>query len=125
MLNFDHSAISSFSTYLKNTLKEIFNGHHNDANCKEYQERYERVHKKAPPPCKFKEHPELIPNLLQKVVIDSDGQAEELQSPFVSDQSDFERSDQTQDVQTVSNQIDERKPKQGLRAKLASLFKRK
>ena len=68
---------SLFSTDLKNTLEEIVNGYHNDAKCKEYQEYYESKHGKTPPPCKFKDHPELIPNLLEKVIIDSDGQVKE------------------------------------------------
>ena len=64
---------SSFSTSLKNTLEEIVDGHHNDANCKKYQEQYVKDYGKASPPCKFKDHPELIPNLLEKIFIDSDG----------------------------------------------------
>ena len=60
----------SFSTKLKTTLEEIVSGHHNDANCKEFQEKYERRHGKAPQPCKFKDHPKQIPNLLEKIVSD-------------------------------------------------------
>ena len=62
---------SSFSSDLKTTLEEIVSGHHNDANCKKFQEKHERNHGKAPQPCKFKDHPEQIQELLEKIVVDS------------------------------------------------------
>ena len=66
--------ILSFSTKLKKTLLKIVNGHHNDTNCKKYQEFYERRHEKAPPTCKFKDHPKQIQSLLDKIVIGSNGE---------------------------------------------------
>ena len=38
---------------MKTTLKEIVSGHHNDANCKTYQNKYKRIHGKAPQSCKY------------------------------------------------------------------------
>ena len=60
----------SFSSDLKTTLEEIVSRHHNDANCKKFQKEHKRKHGKAPQPCKFKDHPEQIPKLLEKIVIE-------------------------------------------------------
>ena len=85
-------------------LKEIVNRHQNNANCKKYHSKYEKLYGKALPPCKFKDHPGLIQNLL-----DCAGEVEEFQIPFVSDESDSkesdsEGSDSTQDAHTEPDQ---------------------
>ena len=80
---------SIFSTLLKDTLEEIVNGHHNDENCKEYEEKYESIHRKSPQFCRFKDHPDLIPKLLDKIFIESNDEVEDSQQS----QSDSEESD--------------------------------
>ena len=78
---------SIFSTLLKDTLEEIVNGHHNDDNCKEYEEYYKRDHGKAPQSCKFKDHPNLISKLLDKIAIEPND-VQDSQSPFDSEEND-------------------------------------
>ena len=62
-----------FSSKLKTALEEIVSGQNNDAKCKEFQEEHEKYYGVAPPKCKFKENPEEIPKLIEKIVIGKDG----------------------------------------------------
>ena len=102
---------------MKGILEEIVETHHNDYNCNRYQSNYKGAYGKAPPSCKFEDHPELIQNLLEKIIIGSDCDVEESQSP-----SDSKESDSTQ-IET--EQPSSRKPKVSLRNKFKSFFKRK
>ena len=58
---------------MKTALKEIVSGQHNDAECKEFQEKHERKYGVAPQQCKFQKNPGEIPKLLDKIVIEEDG----------------------------------------------------
>ena len=58
---------------MKTALQEIVSGQHNDEKCKEFQERHKEEYGVAPPKCKFKENPEEIPKLIEKIVIGEDG----------------------------------------------------
>ena len=54
---------------MKTALEEIVSGQHNDAKCKEFQKEHKEKYGVAPPQCKFKENPEEIPKLIEKIVI--------------------------------------------------------
>ena len=75
------TTFSCFSSRLITALEEIFHGQHNDANCKKWQEKHERIHGKVPQPCKFKDNHEEIPKLLEKLVIGTNGDVQVVQRP--------------------------------------------
>ena len=58
---------TSFRSELITTLSKIVHGHHNYDKCKKYAEKHERKHGKAPLSCKFKDYPEAISKLLEKI----------------------------------------------------------
>ena len=119
---------SIFSTLLKKTLEEIVNGHHNNENCKIYEEKHERTHGKAPQFCRFKDHLDLIPKLLDKIVIEANDDVQDSQSPLDSEENDCVSKPQNkvmvvQDEPEISASVE--KPKRGLRTKLKNFFLRK
>ena len=57
------------SSEFNSTLVEIVNGYHNDVNCEGYQEEHKEKHGKATQLCKFKDQPEKIANLMEKILI--------------------------------------------------------
>ena len=58
-----------FSNPEKLFFEEMLNGRHNDELCIEYQQNHKRKFQTDPRPCKYKDCPENIPKLLDKIVI--------------------------------------------------------
>ena len=98
------SFFQCFSSKLKTALEEIVSGQHNDEKCKEFQEIHSERFGVAPPQCKFKENPEEIPKLIEKVVI-VHGEQFEIEKP--------------------KPEIPKIEPTKGFRAKFKNFLKRK
>ena len=64
-----HFIMSIFRSKLKTTLNEIINGNHDNVNCNRYKENHESTHTRAPQKCSFRDHPDQIPKLLEKIEI--------------------------------------------------------
>ena len=58
-----------FSNRWKPYFEQILDGQHDDELCIEYQEHHKRKFQTDPRPCKYKDCPENIPKLLDKIVI--------------------------------------------------------
>ena len=54
---------------MRTLLERIVVGYHFDEVCHNYQQRHKRLFHFDAPPCKYKENPEELPKLLEKLVI--------------------------------------------------------
>ena len=63
---------SSANSNFANELEAIMNGTHNDKQCRKYG-RVQASSKNVTQMCKFKNYPEEITKLLEKIVIETDG----------------------------------------------------
>ena len=106
---------------MKTTLEEIVSGHHNDANCKKFQKEHQRIHGKAPQPCKFKDHPEQIQKLLEKITIEDEIETESQDTKEIDFEPQSSKNQET--VQTVQDESE--RSKLGFRKRLKNFFKRK
>ena len=63
------SSFLCFSSELKTALEEIVSGKHNDSRCNKFQEYHENRYGVAPAQCKYKENPQEIHKLIEKIDI--------------------------------------------------------
>ena len=78
--------------------------------------------------CRFKDHPDFTKELLDKIVVEADDDAEDSQSPSDSEENDSMSKTQNpvivvQDEPEISASVE--KPKRGLRTKMKNFFLRK